>query len=1451
MCRSASTSRGWIVLSSLSAAWALALGMALEPCVAQPPEPIFYLSFDGTTRAAPAGGQALPRPVGAEDTILTLLSLEISAFRPGKVGQGYRIVDTPLVYECEGNFRADEGTCAFWLSPEFRGDDEAIYCTFFGAERWGMAYKYLSQQAITFGTAKPDKDIYYDCSSRPISAWRPGQWHHLAFTWSRAGNTREIYVDGKLEGSAPLPYHRPVLRGPLFVGGGCELYPQHAAHGILDEFALWDRHLGAEVIAAVYEAGMTGESIWPADAAETVQGPPAGTLGMVQPKAPTAPEPFADDVSARGRRRVLSLDGWWQFLPAASVLETLPAEGWGLARVPGYWTEPGSAIDPEGKPVARQWAGRAISELPVAYLQHNFTVAPEHRNAAAFLQLDGVDGLARVFVNGKLMGRLPGWEHEAYDVTPVLHWDRPNTVILEVRTRGTSPNVGIYGSVSLRLVPPTVVNDVVVRPRFEKRRLELSCDIWHSGDAREATLEFEISPAEQPGVVVQRFTRQVGLQPTDRQDPRLSTQVRRVECAFDWDDAHPWNIDDPFLYQVTARISAGGAVLDETGPHRFGFREFALQGSDFVLNGKPVHLRGHQIDLGWGSQFEKVKDLKLAGMNCFELSGPVRADWYGGATYKAELFKQILNYADEHGLLAMPALPDAKVLRQRLFEPQVARLYRQRLDKHTRRYGNHPSVVMWHMHFNLAGYRWYIAPDKIDGSYKPEDEPFAQKERYCLEAQRILRSVDPRPVYHHACGNLGDIFTLNCYIGPTSPLQERSEWPSAWAAKRPFPLMACEHGLILAPYWFRPRQFPLSVVYGDEPLFDEIAAQYLGPEAYGLVTPELFDLYDVGRRPRASRLHALVRSHSGYHRVKSLYARESLRAWRTWGISGIVFNAISWDFRDTERQPLPVLEALGRYFGDTDLYIAGPGDDWPSKDHSYWTGERVRKQVVLLNDLARDIPCTVRWQVRSATGDALASGQIAAVAQAGVPSLYPIEFEAPDVDDRGDFALTVQAEGEARDHFRPETFTFEVFGRERPRPAHGTVLLYDTAGRTTETLQKAGAAYTPLNADSDLTRADALVVGAGALDEQFIALAERVGLDDAIRSGLGLLVMEQTRGSPMGLRLTERSARRTFIVQPGHPVLAGLSAEDFINLRGQSDLIEAYPESPPETMRTWPKRFFKWGNRGTVATFVYTKPHYAPYQPVLECGFDLVESPLLDARFGRGRVVLCQVDVSSRYGADPVSTRLLDNLLAYVGGPAERATQAYAVAGTSAGASLAPFGCAVTGADDPDARLTVVSGDDLSPGMAEALRGHASRGATVLVLPGRETASAFGLEVAACDLYKGELSADPLLAGLSAGDVFLKKQVTLEVGVDGDGWRSIVAPGLVLVKKMGKGRIVACGLDPAGLGQGRARVKALRLWNMLLCNLGIERRGYGTILAPKGPVYEDNQWEQMPGYINW
>ena len=57
-----------------------------------------------------------------------------------------------------------------------------LYCTLFGAADWGMLYKYVSHTTLSFGTARPEGDLYYNCGSSVLSTWRadqPNPWEQI------------------------------------------------------------------------------------------------------------------------------------------------------------------------------------------------------------------------------------------------------------------------------------------------------------------------------------------------------------------------------------------------------------------------------------------------------------------------------------------------------------------------------------------------------------------------------------------------------------------------------------------------------------------------------------------------------------------------------------------------------------------------------------------------------------------------------------------------------------------------------------------------------------------------------------------------------------------------------------------------------------------------------------------------------------------------------------------------------------------------------------------------------------------------------------------------------------------------------------------------------------------------------------------------------------------------
>ena len=1426
----------------------LALGAAL-------PEPSLYLPFDGTSHAALATGRHQPITGESADALLELHQSE-RLFVSGRVGKALDAEDTPLFYAAAGNLRPDEGTAALWLLPSYRGDDTTTYSAFFGAAKWGMVYKYTSHNYLTFGTARPDRDIYYDCNSSTIASWRPGEWHHIAVTWSRNAGRREIYLDGKLAGSAPFPHHAPVGNGNLHIGGGCALYPNPVAHAALDEVAVWTNALAPDTIAEIHRMGVSGVPISPA-LIQQDRGAGVRRLEPAQAITPTTPPRERTTPS----REVLSLAGEWRFLPDTGNA-TDDSKNWGWSRVPGVCWDPGMTRGPDGETVEKTWQGHE-RELLSDVVYHQAVVVPiDWQGRRILLECDGTGGLSTLFVNGHQVGVLPNWEDASYDITDLVEPGTTARITISLRKLSRIRQFGIYGDVRLCAVPSSVMHRIHVTPRItdvsddrtlqilSKPRLDIACEIWHPGPAEDAVLAFDIrlEGAASPAL---EFRHQVTLENRGK-DRELYEAAQRVRCSFEWGSPVFWTYDSPACYVLRTRIIVAGIERDVSPPLRFGFREFTQTEKGFHLNGEPTHLRGHQIDLAWGSQMSRVEELKRAGMNSFEFFGPVSSSWYKDSRCFGPDFETILNYADTNGIIAAVSLPGATVLKNSLTDPEVARGYRRRLDKFIGRYGNHPSICLWHMHFNWAGYKWYHPPTKIDASYTPDTTRFLERQEWAMLAQEQLQSIDPRPVFHHACGNLGDVYSLNCYIGPTSPLQEREEWPSGWAATPGKPLVACEHGLLLIPYWFRPRTFPLSVVYAGEPIFDELTAKYLGDDAYAWVTPELYDLYDMERsKPRSARTRSLIRKHPGYQQVKSLFARRSLRSWRTYGVSGIIFNAINWDYYDDEGEALPVLNALHRYFGDTDMYIAGPSGNWPSKDHSFYSGERIDKQVILLNDLTRSIPATVKWSVAARDGRPIAQGEVPAVSKPGVPTCIPITFPAPTVSARTEFVISAQATENANAYFPTDTFSIEVFPREMAKLPSTRILLYDTHGTTAKVLTGQEVSYTRWTGKESLADADLLVIGSRSCDERFEQLSELTDLPAAIRSGLNVLVFEQTAGPVFGTPIREQSARHVFIRQPGHEFLRGLGMTDFVDLRGASNLIDAYPEAAPETEKTWPERYFKWGNRGVVSTFVLRKPHLGPFVPILECGFDLADSPLLEGRIGLGRVVLCQIDVTSRQDADPVSRTLVSNMLRELSTPSDTPRTPVLCMGEDAASVARQF--ALHTATSDTAPLLLVGNLADKPALRSDVMELVKQGATALLLPtvDEDTANLLDLQFKDRTLFRGEISDNaPDLPGIGNSDLFLKALLPFSTIANGHAWEPMVTPGLLALRHVGDGRVFACRIPIPSGTETRAQVKTTRFWNLLFCALGTERSPSPGL--PGTPVtHYDTPHETIPPFINW
>lgn len=69
--------------------------------------------------------------------------------------------------------------------------------------------------------------------------------------------------------------------------------------------------------------------------------------------------------------------------------------------------------------------------------------------------------------------------------------------------------------------------------------------------------------------------------------------ARTVTMKVPWPDPRLWSPEHPNLYVLESTLAANGA--SDTLQTRFGFREFWVEGKQFMLNGSPIRLRGQSF----------------------------------------------------------------------------------------------------------------------------------------------------------------------------------------------------------------------------------------------------------------------------------------------------------------------------------------------------------------------------------------------------------------------------------------------------------------------------------------------------------------------------------------------------------------------------------------------------------------------------------------------------------------------------------------------------------------------------------------------------------------------------------------------------------------------------------------------------------------------------------------
>lgn len=425
----------------------------------------------------------------------------------------------------------------------------------------------------------------------------------------------------------------------------------------------------------------------------------------------------SEEAAAAGRAsessNYLSLEGLWKFCWTAEYSDR-PTDfwrpeyndrSWATMPLPGIWELNGYG-DPQYLNIGYPWREQFRNNPPFVPEKGNhtgsyrksFKIPAEWAGRRIVAHFGSVTSCIYLWVNGRFVGYSEDSKLEAeFDITKYVEPGEENLFAFQV----------------LRWCDGTYLEDQdffrfcgVARESYLYSRPKKCIE-----DIRVNTvLDSEYSSAVLEASVTLASKGRVNLQLLDA-DKRLVAEASvsgsgLLKAAIPIDRPQLWSAETPYLYELRASMmeSDKSSGVTEVIPINVGFRKVEIKGSQLLVNGKAVLIKGadrHEMDpdggyvVSYERMLQDIKVMKLLNINAVRTSHyPDDSRWYDLCD-KYGLYVVAEANIESHGM-GYGEKSLAKVDAWRL-----AHLERNR--RNVQRNFNHPSVIIWSLG-NEGGY---------------------------------------------------------------------------------------------------------------------------------------------------------------------------------------------------------------------------------------------------------------------------------------------------------------------------------------------------------------------------------------------------------------------------------------------------------------------------------------------------------------------------------------------------------------------------------------------------------------------------------------------------------------------------------------------------------------------------------------------------------------------------
>lgn len=333
------------------------------------------------------------------------------------------------------------------------------------------------------------------------------------------------------------------------------------------------------------------------------------------------------------------------------------------------------------------------------WYRKRFTAHASWRNRQVYLQFDGANRRADVYLNGKLIGsHLGSFARFRFDATPYLKFGAENALAVRVNNEGNgiAPTVadftffgGIYRGAALLVTDKLQIETTdyaspgvyLKQERISQERADLNVTIKLANhEARDARLTIHTIIFKADGAKAKETESATTIEGDSRAEVAQRIIIERPHL---WD-----GVRDPYLYRAAVGVYEGGRLRDRV-EQPLGFRFFNVDaGKGFFLNGKYLDLHGvsrHQdrLNKGWAiSEADEREDFALIrdlGANAIRVAHYQQSQlWY--------------SLADQNGIVMWAEIPFVGAA---LDQPAFIENAKEQLRELIRQNYNHPAIMFW------------------------------------------------------------------------------------------------------------------------------------------------------------------------------------------------------------------------------------------------------------------------------------------------------------------------------------------------------------------------------------------------------------------------------------------------------------------------------------------------------------------------------------------------------------------------------------------------------------------------------------------------------------------------------------------------------------------------------------------------------------------------------------